>query len=91
MPQELHHLPTHLQLAQVTVEVEPVRALQIEAHVPVEHIVDLTGLTRTRRDAMTTSARACTHPHRIDYPGTPLGGVRRSLLGWAVFRVAVAR
>jgi hypothetical protein len=46
---------------------------------------------------MTTSAtrryesRACTHPHRIDYPGTPLGGVRRSLLGWAVFRVAVAR
>ena len=40
VPQELHHLPTHLQLAEIAVEVDPVQALQIEAHVPVEHLVD---------------------------------------------------
>ncbi len=38
--QELHHLPAHLELAQVAVQVDPVQTLQIEAHVPVEHIVD---------------------------------------------------
>ena len=40
MPQELHHLPTHLQLGEIAVQVDPVQTLQIEAHVPVEHIVD---------------------------------------------------
>ena len=40
MPQELHHLPAHLQLGEVAVQVDPVQAVQIEVHVPVEHIVD---------------------------------------------------
>ena len=40
MPQELHHLPAHLELGQVAVQVDPVQAVQIELHMPVEHIVD---------------------------------------------------
>ena len=40
LPQELHHLPAHLQLGQVAVQVDPVQAVQVEFHVPVEHIVD---------------------------------------------------
>src|SRR5262249_49049376 len=37
--QELDHLPAHLQLPQVAVQVETVQALQIERRVPVEHVV----------------------------------------------------
>ena len=37
--QELDHLPADLQLAQVAVKVETVQALQVERHVPVEHVV----------------------------------------------------
>ena len=40
VPQELHHLPTHLQLGEIPIQVDPVQTLEIEAHVPVEHIVD---------------------------------------------------
>jgi hypothetical protein len=47
--------------------------LQIELHVPVEQSLTVTGLARTRRDAMTTSAtsmsrtEACTRRHGIRY------------------------
>jgi hypothetical protein len=37
--QELDHLPAHLQLAQVAMQVEPVQAFQIERHVPVQHVI----------------------------------------------------
>ena len=37
---ELHHLPTHLQLGEIAVQVDPVQAFQIKVHVSVEHIVD---------------------------------------------------
>jgi hypothetical protein len=66
--------------------------LQIELHVPVEQSLTVTGLARTRRDAMTTSAtsmsrtEACTRrtasatPVR-NYARAQLGGIRRSLPG----------
>ncbi|HET9565787.1 MAG TPA: hypothetical protein VFP27_15085 [Mycobacterium sp.] len=40
MPQELYDLPAHLELTEVAVQVDPVQAVQVECHVPVEHIVD---------------------------------------------------
>jgi hypothetical protein len=38
--QEGDHLPTHLQSRHVSVEVDPVQALQIQTHVPIQQIVD---------------------------------------------------
>ena len=40
MPQELHDLSADLHPGQVAVQVEPVQTVQVELHVPVEHIVD---------------------------------------------------
>ena len=40
VPQKLHHLPAHLQFGEIAVQIDPIQTLQIEAHVPVEHIVD---------------------------------------------------
>src|SRR5205807_2785157 len=40
MSQELDNLPADLQLAQVTMQVNPVQALQIERNVPLQHVVD---------------------------------------------------
>jgi hypothetical protein len=40
MGKELDHLPADLQLAQVAMQVKPVQALQIERHVPLQHVVD---------------------------------------------------
>ena len=40
LPQELHHLPADLELTEVAVQVDPIQAVQVEFHVPVEHIVD---------------------------------------------------
>ena len=40
VPQELHDLPTHLELGEVAVQIDPIQTFQIELHVPVEHIVD---------------------------------------------------
>src|SRR5438477_9024142 len=40
MCQELNNLPADLQLAQVTMKVKPVQALQAERNVPVQHVVD---------------------------------------------------
>ncbi len=37
--QELDHLPAHLQLAQVAMQVEPVQALQVQRNVTVQHVV----------------------------------------------------
>jgi hypothetical protein len=39
MVKELDHLPAHLQLSQITMQIEPVQALQIEGHMPVQHVV----------------------------------------------------
>ena len=33
------HLPTHLQIRHIAVEIDPIQALHIQAHMPVEHIV----------------------------------------------------
>jgi hypothetical protein len=40
VPQELHDLPTHLKLTKITMEVDTIQALQIQLHMPIEHIVD---------------------------------------------------
>ena len=40
MPQELHDLSADLELTEVAVQVDPIQAVQVELHVPVEHIVD---------------------------------------------------
>jgi hypothetical protein len=40
VPQELDDLPTHLELTEVAVQVEPVQTFQVEFHVAVEHLVD---------------------------------------------------
>jgi hypothetical protein len=37
--QKRHHLPAHLQIRHITVQIDPIQALQIQAHMPVEHIV----------------------------------------------------
>ena len=39
MVQELDHLPAHLQLAEIAMQVEPVQALQVQLHVPIQHVV----------------------------------------------------
>jgi hypothetical protein len=39
MAEKLDHLPAHLQLAEITVQVKPVQALQVQLHLPVQHIV----------------------------------------------------
>ena len=77
VPQELHHLPAHLQLGEVAVQVDPVQTVQIELTCPSSTSLTVTGLTRTRRDAMTTSAtrryenRACTHGTESTTPRPP--------------------
>jgi hypothetical protein len=38
--QELHHLPTHLELGEIAVQVDAVQAVDAELHVPLEHVVD---------------------------------------------------
>ena len=38
--QKRHHLPTHLQIWHVTVEIDSIQTFDIQAHVPIEHIVD---------------------------------------------------
>jgi hypothetical protein len=42
--QEMHDLPTDLQVRDVAVEVDPVQALQIKHDVPVQHVTDLDRL-----------------------------------------------
>ena len=38
---KLHHLPTDLQIRHIAVEIDPIQALQIQAHVPVEVVPGL--------------------------------------------------
>ena len=40
--QKAHHLTAHLQIRHVAVEIDPIQTLQIEHHMPVEHIVHVT-------------------------------------------------
>jgi len=40
MGQELDHLPADLQLTEVTVQVDPVQAVHVQLHVPVQNLVD---------------------------------------------------
>ena len=40
MPQKRHHLPAHLQVRHVAVQIDPIQTLHIEPHMPVKHIVD---------------------------------------------------
>jgi len=34
-----HHLPSHLQVRDIAVQIDPVQTLHIEAHMPVKNIV----------------------------------------------------
>jgi hypothetical protein len=38
--QELDHLPADLQLRQVTMQVEPVQAMQVQRDMTIQHVVD---------------------------------------------------
>ena len=38
--QELHDLTAHLELAEIAVQVDPIQTVQVEFHVPVEHLGD---------------------------------------------------
>jgi len=38
--QKRDHLPTHLQVRHIAVEINPIQTLNIEPHMPIEHIVD---------------------------------------------------
>ena len=53
--QELDDLPADLQLAQVTVQVQTVQALQVQATCPSSTSFTVTGTDRLIRDAMATS------------------------------------
>ena len=35
-----HHLATHLQIRHIAVEIDPIQTLDIQLHMPIEHIVD---------------------------------------------------
>ena len=37
--QELEHLPADLQLAKIAMQIQPVRALQVQGDMPVQHVV----------------------------------------------------
>ena len=39
--EEGHHLPAHLQIGDVGVQVEPVDAVQLEADMTLEHVIDV--------------------------------------------------
>ena len=85
MPQELTTCPPTCSWA-IAVQVDPIQTLQIQAHMPSSTSLTVTGLTRTRRDAMTASQPALPRPsmhlrHRDGFGTTHLGGIRRSLPG----------
>jgi len=61
MSQELNNLPADLQLAQVTMQVNPVQALQIERNVPIQHVVDCDRHRPLEPGRMATSATWLTH------------------------------
>ena len=86
MGQELNNLPADLQLAQVTMQVNPVQALQIERNVPLQHVVDRDRhrpLEPGRHDTLPHLAYGQSlHLPRGNACGTTnLGGIRRSLPG----------
>jgi hypothetical protein len=37
--QERHHLPTHLQVRHIAVQVDPIQALDVQGHLPIKHTV----------------------------------------------------
>ena len=72
LPQERRHLTTHLQVRHIPVEVDPVQALHIQTHVPIEKI---RAPSPTRPSPQTArKATRSTSPR--------LGGPRRSLAGY---------
>jgi hypothetical protein len=42
--EEPDHLPAHLQVGNIGVEVDAIQALQVQPHMPVEQIVDVDRL-----------------------------------------------
>ena len=38
--QELHDLPADLELPKIAMEIDPVQTLQVQLHMPLEHVVD---------------------------------------------------
>src|SRR2546421_4102859 len=81
--QEQHHLPRNLQVRHVPVEVHPVRALQIQRHLTIEHVVDRHRTLRHRAPHTSTEM-----PYSTPQPAAPslrtatthLDGPRRSLV-----------
>jgi hypothetical protein len=58
--EEPDHLPAHLQLGDVDVEVDAIQALQVQPYVPVEQVVDIDRVAHDR----TPGLRAASDPPR---------------------------
>jgi hypothetical protein len=85
--EELDHLPADLQLAQVAVKVEAVRAVDGQLHVHVQHVVHRDrhrpldpGRHGNLRDVAYERRMRLPARKRHAEPGN-LGGIRRSLSG----------
>src|SRR6478609_990322 len=63
--QKAHHLPGHLQTGHPSVEVNPVEALQIQTHVPIEDVVHghhARGHRVPPGSGVSATPPACPHP-----------------------------
>jgi hypothetical protein len=68
--QETDDLPPDLQIRHIGIEVDPVQALQIQRHIPIENLIHRHRLGHAPQRDRSTPARLATH----------LGGPRRSLI-----------
>jgi hypothetical protein len=75
--QEGHHLPTDLQVGNIGVEVDPVEALDLQAHVSVQQLVDVDDFTHAAPPSPVDLRRPCSY---INAWPSRLGGLRRSLV-----------
>jgi hypothetical protein len=55
--QELHHLPAHLQAPHIRIQAQSIDALDLERHMPLEHLVDVRHAHHPR--SLTRKGRLC--------------------------------
>src|SRR5664279_4704299 len=74
---EVRHLPTHLQIRHITVEVDPVQTLQIQHHMPIKKIVHRRHRSHTNSLTVSDSVnqpsarRSEAKPHWVLRPEKP--------------------
>jgi hypothetical protein len=75
--QEPGHLPRHLQLGHVRVQIQPIHAVDLEGHMPIEHLVDVGHRRHARSLHARGRALPTRQPHRSDgrAGGRPGGGL----------------